>query len=186
MCSISFGCPAISKAKPAANSGLIRCMRINSAIAFAGFCLALSAAPLLAHHSTAGMYDISKTITIEGTVTGLEWLNPHARFGLDATNSDATVSKWELEMAAPHALVKSRRTEGFHQAGRSRKRYFLACKGWFPVGLSAYDYVPRRPRDQPSTCLDGFTKDNSINRFHRGSETMYCSGTLSAAGDLRN
>jgi hypothetical protein len=59
-------------------------MRINPAIAFAGFGFALSVAPLVAHHSTAAVYDISKTITIQGTVTSVEWLNPHARPGMEA------------------------------------------------------------------------------------------------------
>jgi hypothetical protein len=92
-------------------------MRINLAIVFAGFGLVLSVAPLLAHHSTAGEYDTSKTITIEGTVTSFEFLNPHARLGLDAMNPGATVSHWELEMAAPHALVTVGATRGFVKQG---------------------------------------------------------------------
>jgi hypothetical protein len=51
------------------------------------------ASVLLAHHSVPGQYDISKTITIRGVFTKTEWMNPHARFWVDANNDDGTVSK---------------------------------------------------------------------------------------------
>jgi len=92
-------------------------MRINPAIAFTALSLALSVAPLLAHHSTAAVYDTSKTITIEGAVTGVEWLNPHAHIRLDAKNGDATVSQWDLELASPNALMKEGATRGFFKPG---------------------------------------------------------------------
>jgi hypothetical protein len=86
-------------------------------MAFAGFCLALSVAPLLAHHSTAAEYDISKTTTIQGTVTRVEYMNPHARVGLDAMNADGTVSRWELDLASPSALMKEGISRGFVMQG---------------------------------------------------------------------
>ncbi len=92
-------------------------MRIGRGFAFAGFSLAFLVAPLLAHHSTAAEYDISRTITIEGTVTRVEWMNPHARLWLNATNADATVSPWELELASPNALVKEGATRDFFKQG---------------------------------------------------------------------
>ncbi len=92
-------------------------MRINLAIAFAGFSLVPCAAPLLAHHSTAAMYDISKTITIEGTVTSLEWLNPHAHLRLDANNAEAAIFHWDLEMASVNALMKEGVSRGFVKQG---------------------------------------------------------------------
>ena len=75
-------------------------------MAFAGFSVALSVAPLLAHHSTAAQFDISKTITIQGTVTSVEYMNPHARVWLEAMNADAATSRWELELASPNVLMK--------------------------------------------------------------------------------
>ncbi len=88
-------------------------MRINPAFAFAGFSLALSVAPLLAHHSTAAEYDISKTITIQGTVTRVEWMNPHARLLMEAENRDP----WELELASPNALMKEGATRDLFKQG---------------------------------------------------------------------
>ena len=60
--------------------------------------------PLLAHHSVAAEFDKSKTITIQGTVNRVEWMNPHARLWVDAMNQDGTVSHWELELAPPNTL----------------------------------------------------------------------------------
>ena len=69
-----------------------------------GLGLTASLAPLLAHHSVAAQYDISKTITIQGAVTKTEWLNPHARVWVDAKNDDGTISNWEMELPPPNSL----------------------------------------------------------------------------------
>ena len=79
-------------------------MKTRLAASVCGF-----ASVLLAHHSVPGQYDISKTITIQGVVTKTEWMNPHARFWVDAENDDGTVSTWEMELPPPNAL---RREEG--------------------------------------------------------------------------
>jgi hypothetical protein len=77
--------------------------------AVAGLGLVASVVPLLAHHSVPAEYDISKTITIRGVVTRTEWMNPHARFWVDAKNDDGTVATWEMELPAPNALKKDER-----------------------------------------------------------------------------
>jgi hypothetical protein len=81
-------------------------MKINSAVIFTGLALAISAMPLLAHHSVAGEYDMSKTITIQGTITRVEWMNPHARLWVETKSGDAAVSTWELELPPPNALTR--------------------------------------------------------------------------------
>jgi hypothetical protein len=68
--------------------------------------------PLLAHHSVAAEYDMSTTITIQGTITRVEWLNPHARLWVETKNADAAVSVWELELPAPNALTRTRQRSG--------------------------------------------------------------------------
>jgi uncharacterized protein DUF6152 len=66
----------------------------------------VAAAPALAHHSFAGEYDGKKPVTITGTVTKIEWTNPHARFYVDATEADGTVTHWALELGSPNLLIR--------------------------------------------------------------------------------
>jgi hypothetical protein len=69
--------------------------------------LAIIAPPVLAHHSFAADYDASKPITLRGTVTKFEWMNPHARFYLDVKDNSGAVTNWELELGSPNTLMRS-------------------------------------------------------------------------------
>ena len=79
-------------------------MKATFAISVFGF--AVSVVPVLAHHSVPAQYDTSKMITIQGVITKIEWINPHAHFWVDAKNNDGSVSAWELELPSPNALRK--------------------------------------------------------------------------------
>jgi len=68
--------------------------------------LLLAALPVLAHHSFAAEYDKDKPIKLTGTVTKLEWMNPHARFYVDVKDDQGTVTNWEFELAALNALIR--------------------------------------------------------------------------------
>lgn len=68
---------------------------------------ALAAAPsTLAHHSFAAQFDSTKPITLEGTVTKVEWRNPHIWVYLDVTDAEGVVTSWECEGGAPNALTR--------------------------------------------------------------------------------
>jgi hypothetical protein len=60
---------------------------------------------LMAHHSFAAAYDLNKTVTVKGTITRVDWANPHISFFLDVKDQAGTVTKWGVDAAAPAALV---------------------------------------------------------------------------------
>lgn len=68
--------------------------------------LAAAALPSFAHHSFAAEFDIKQPVTVKGTVTKLEWMNPHAWFYLDVKKDDGTVEHWQCETGAPVELVR--------------------------------------------------------------------------------
>jgi hypothetical protein len=61
----------------------------------------------LAHHSFAAEYDSKKPVTLKGTVTKIEWTNPHARFYIDVKDESGKVTNWNLELASPNVLTRS-------------------------------------------------------------------------------
>jgi hypothetical protein len=73
-------------------------------IAAAGALLLTSSAT--AHHSFAAEFDRDMPITVTGTVTKVEWMNPHARFYIDAKDDAGKVVNWDFELASPNGLMR--------------------------------------------------------------------------------
>ena len=65
---------------------------------------ALAALPVLAHHSIDAEFDRNKPITISGTVTKVDWMNPHIWIYLDVKDKDGKIVKWQFEGGPPNAL----------------------------------------------------------------------------------
>jgi hypothetical protein len=63
-----------------------------------------AAAPALAHHSLQSEYDIEKSITLKGTVTKVDWVNPHVYVYLDVKDASGAVTKWAVTTLPPGNL----------------------------------------------------------------------------------
>jgi hypothetical protein len=84
-------------------------------IALFCFCFAAGA---VAHHSTVAVYDAEDTITLEGTVTQVEWRNPHIWFYIDVVGDDGNVTNWGVEFQTPPArMLRSGWTQESLQVG---------------------------------------------------------------------
>lgn len=71
-----------------------------------GLNLVVAAGPLAAHHSFVMEYDDKKPVTLTGTVSKVEWANPHVRFYLDVKDANANVTTWELTLPSTNQLLR--------------------------------------------------------------------------------
>src|SRR6266545_2045061 len=67
----------------------------------------LGAVSLLAHHSAGAAYDTAKKITLHGTVTKVEWKNPHVFYYIDVADGSADVMNWSIEASTPNQLYRN-------------------------------------------------------------------------------
>src|SRR5262249_42478862 len=81
-------------------------MRAKLAILVSGMGLLLTSVPVVAHHSFAAEYDAQKPVKMTGTVTQMEWINPHAWIHMDVKKPDGKVENWMVEAGAPNALLR--------------------------------------------------------------------------------
>ena len=81
-------------------------MRTKLSIVVAGVGVLVAAAPVLAHHAFSAEFDANMPIKLRGTVTMMEWINPHAWIHLDVKTPDGKVVKWMIEGAAPNSLLR--------------------------------------------------------------------------------
>jgi len=68
--------------------------------------LATTAAPVRAHHAFASEFDADSPVTLRGTVTIMEWVNPHSWIHIDVKGTDGTVVSWMVEGGSPNALLR--------------------------------------------------------------------------------
>ena len=84
---------------------------------FFGAALLLAAAPSMPHHSFAAVFDVGRPIELTGTVTRLQWTNPHAWIHVDVENADGNVEAWRIELLGINTLLKQGWTPGVLKPG---------------------------------------------------------------------
>jgi len=81
---------------------------MDKQIAFAAaFIQVVAAVPIFAHHSFAPEFDVNKPVNLTGSVTKLEWMNPHTWFYIDVKDEAGKVTNWAVEMGSPNGLMRA-------------------------------------------------------------------------------
>jgi hypothetical protein len=97
-----------------------------------------------AHHAFSAEFDANKPVKVTGTITRVEWVNPHTWFHLDVKGPDGKVERWMFEGGGPAALTRRGFTKDFLKPGTE-----LVIEGFMAKG------VPRRANARQMTYPDG-------------------------------
>lgn len=81
-------------------------MRKGLSVAFVVLALVATAPRARAHHSFGSEFEIGSPVTLRGTVTIVEWVNPHSWIHIDVKGPDGTVTNWMVEGGSPNALLR--------------------------------------------------------------------------------
>ena len=81
-------------------------MRTKLVVAIVSAGLLAASVPVVAHHSFAAEFDAKKPIKLQGTVTKMEWINPHAWLHIDVKMPDGKVESWMIEGGTPNTLLR--------------------------------------------------------------------------------
>jgi Family of unknown function (DUF6152) len=70
-------------------------------------CVSMSLSPtVFAHHAFSSEFDANKPVKIKGTVSRIEWINPHSWIHVDVKEADGKITKWMVEGGSPNALIR--------------------------------------------------------------------------------
>ena len=107
--------------------------RVASVVSFVAAILVVSQS-VTAHHSFVAVFDSNSPVKLQGTVTRIEWMNPHIWFYFDVKDSTGTVAKWQCEGGNPNTLLRQGWTKDTLKIGMS-----VDVEGW-------------KARDGTNTC----------------------------------
>ena len=92
--------------------------------------------PVVAHHGVAG-YDMTKTITVHGTVSKFDWSNPHVVVYVDAKNESGEMQHWTIEFASPVHMVRAGWSKSSMKAGDDISIDTHPSRNGAPVGITS-------------------------------------------------
>ena len=127
--------------------------------------LIMAAGPMLAHHSFSAEYDRAKNISLKGTVTKVEWMNPHARFYLDVKDDGGKTTNWEFELGSPNGLMRQGWTAHSLKVGDVRGRYGIPGKGRLEPGQRQQRSLRERQAGSGRRLLGGRPGHEVIEPF---------------------
>jgi hypothetical protein len=99
---------------------------------FIGIAAGLCTAPLFAHHDVRAVYSADSLVHLAGTVSDVQWVNPHVLFVLDTKDAAGNPVAWTVELGAPSALARRGFTQEFIEPGDELRIEVWAAKDGTP------------------------------------------------------
>ena len=116
---------------------LVRVLGVTAALG-----LLLAAVPVSAHHSFAAAFDENKPVNLQGTVTKVELVNPHAWIWLDVKGADGKVVNWGIEGGPPTNLLRNGITKATLPVGAEIKLFAYQAKSGESKGVGVFVEYP--------------------------------------------
>jgi hypothetical protein len=98
--------------------------------------LVMLSGSVMAHHGVAG-YDLTKTITLHGTVSKFDWSNPHVVVYVDAKNDSGEMQHWTIEFASPVHMVRAGWSKNSMKAGDEIVIDTHPSRNGAPIGITS-------------------------------------------------